>query len=516
MRTHSLMCRWWWLAPVAVLALGLGGRSKDATPPQVTDRNLVNTTDKDISLDFSLEKDSEMGVLWKARLGKTSYAGPVIAGGKIFVGTNNENPRDPALKGDAGVIMCFEEKSGHFLWQSVHDVLDNEAQNNAHQGIASTPFVEGNRVYYVSNRCELVCADANGDPKKPGKAKILWTLDMIKELKVFPSQLACSSPVVYGDLVFAVTGNGLNILADPAELPSPDAPSFVAVDKRTGRVRWTNASPGKNIMQGQWTGPAIVAPKGSKPQVLFPGGDGWLYSFEAETGKLIWKFDCNPKSAVYAFKNKRISDKSYFVAIPLVWEDRVYIGVGCNPSEEGHGVGHLWCIDPAKTPKNADRDLSPATIPGEKPKDRPQTIFDPKDPKNKDSGLVWHFGGKIEPEPKKGRKFYFGRTVSNCAIHEGLLYIPDNEGYFYCLDAQTGERFWDVDLKSPVWASPYVVDGKVFIGNEQGDLHVLAHGKTLKKLAKIDVGPAVKTPIKVVNGVLYVLTEGYLFAVKPK
>ncbi len=499
MRTHSLLCRWWWLIPVAVLALVLTGQGKDPTKPSIPDRNLVNTTDTNISLGFSFEEDKEKGILWKTKLGKVSYAGPVIAGGKVFVGTNNENPRDPARAEDAGIVMCFDEKTGRFLWQSYHERINDDAQNCAHQGIASTPCVDGDRVYYVSNRCELVCADVNGDPKKPGQAKILWSLDMIKDLKVFPSQLANSSPVVFGGLVYAVTGNGVNVEDNPASLPSPDAPSFIAVDKKTGRVKWSSAAPGKNIMEGQWTSATIVAPKGGKPQVLFPGGDGWLYSFEPESGKLIWKFNANPKNAVYNRKNKRLTDKGYFLAAPVVWEDRVYIGVGSNP-QDGPGVGHLWCIDPTKT-----GDVSPV-----------DDKFDPANPKNKDSALVWHYGGKIDPEPARGKKWYFGRTLSTCAIHDGLLYVADLDGYFDCIDARTGKRCWEVDLRSPVWGSPYWVDDKVFIGNEDGDLYAFAHGKVMKQLAKISVGPPIKTPIKVVNGVLYVLTDSELIAVKPK
>ena len=517
MRTHAGMCRWWWLAPIVTLALVIGGSQgqlpgcptraakrqspvvflDDNVKVAVPDRNLVNTTDKNISLNFAIDPD-EKGVLWKARLGKTSYAGPVIAGGKVFVCTNNDNPRDPAKTGDAGIVMCFDAKTGKFLWQAFHEVLGDESRNFKGQGIASTPFVEGNSLYYVSNRCELVCADVNGDPQKPGQAKFNWKLDMIGELNVFPTQLAASSPIVYGDLVFVLTGNGNNVDEEPWKLPSPNAPSFIAVNKKTGKVKWKDGSPGKNIMEGQWASPAVAQPKGGKAQAIFPAGDGWLYSFEAETGKLLWKFNCNPKSATFNFKNKTRSTKAHFLATPVVWEDRVYIGVGCNP-DDGPGVGHLWCIDITKT-----GDVSPV-----------DDIFDPKNAKNKNSALVWHHGGKIDPEPERGRKFHFGRTCSTVAIMDGLLYIGELDGYLHCYDAATGKRHWVVDVQSAVWASPYVVDGKVFMGNEDGDLHVYAHGKEMKRLAKISIGPGVKTPVKVVDGVLYVMCMTDLYAIKP-
>src|SRR5262245_61249838 len=86
-------------------------------------RNMVNTTDKDVPTDVDVKEGKN--VLWKAALGSRAYGGPVIAGGKVFVGTNNEAPRNPApeYQGDRGIVMCFDEKTGQFLWQAVHDKL---------------------------------------------------------------------------------------------------------------------------------------------------------------------------------------------------------------------------------------------------------------------------------------------------------------------------------------------------------------------------------------------------------
>src|SRR5207302_114325 len=82
-------------------------------------------------------------------------------------------------------------------------------------------------------------------------------------------------------------------------------------------------------------------------QVIYGGGDGWLYAFEATKGELRWKFDCNPKGVVY--KPGGRSDFGFVVATPVVYEKHLYVGTGENP-EHGPGVGHLWCFD-AKTGK---------------------------------------------------------------------------------------------------------------------------------------------------------------------
>jgi outer membrane protein assembly factor BamB len=466
-------------------------------------RNLASPNEKNIPGDWNVQKGKEKNLKWTAKLGTMAYGGPVIAGGRIFVGTNNESPRDPKIKGDKGVLMCFRESDGKFLWQAVHDKLpkieDSDVNDVVKHGVASTPAVDGDRVYYVSNRCELVCADVAGD-EATGKAKILWTLDMMGDLGVFPCWLANNSPLVVGDLVYTVTANGVNP-TDHHKLVNPDAPSFVAVNKKTGKVVWKDNSPGKNIMEGQWSNPA-AAEVGGVMHIIMPGGDGWLRGFEAGTGKLLWKFDCNPKKSV--FKPGGGGDRNYLVATPVVHDGKVYVGVGQDP-ETGGGAGHLWCIDIAKEPKNKDKDLSPV-------KDN----FDPKAAVNKDSGLVWHYGELIANPQGNERDFSFGRTISTVAIHDGLVYAAELDGFLHCLDAKTGEKYWVHDFKVGTWDSPYYVDGKVFMGMDNGEMLVYAHGKKLKEPTKIDMSPSLKVPPVAVNGVLYVNNGANLYAIAKK
>ena len=460
-------------------------------------RNPVNAHAKNIPVEWSTEEGKQKNIKWVARLGKVSYGGPVIAGGKIFVGTNNDEPRDPAVKGDHGIIMGFRESDGQFLWQIVHDLpatIDQEART---QGIPATPAVDANLVYYVSNACDVVCADVDGNAEKKGK--ISWRLDMMKELNVFPHKMSNCSPLIAGDLVFACTSNGVDNREGEAKIPSPEAPSFIAVNKNTGKVVWQNNSPGKDIMLGQWSSPAYTVVNG-KAQVIFGGGDGWLRGFEAETGKPIWKFDCNPKSS--EFKEGGRGTKNYIVATPVVYENKVYIGVGQDP-EFGPGVGHLWCVDLTKT-----GDLSPVN-----------DNFDPMAPENQKSGLVWHYGGAYDDATadKEGRKYVFGRTIGSCAIHDGLLYVAEIAGFLHCIDAKTGQPYWVYDSKAEIWGSPSWVDGKVYLGTGDGDIHILAHGKTMKLAGKVEMndGQIYSTPV-VANGVLYVMTMKNLWAIANK
>ncbi len=123
-------------------------------------RNMANPIETNIPTTWSVDKDKPVNLKWSVPLGTYAYGGPVIAGGRIFVGTNNEKPRDPTIMGDKGILMCFDEATGKFLWQAVHDKLPNTAVNDTEKhGVASTPAIDGDRLYYVSNRCEMVCCD---------------------------------------------------------------------------------------------------------------------------------------------------------------------------------------------------------------------------------------------------------------------------------------------------------------------------------------------------------------------
>lgn len=270
----------------------------------------------------SVEKSLPAGapkIKWTAALGKTTYGNPVIAGGRVFIGTNNGVPRDPAVAGDKGVLMCFAEKDGAFLWQAVHDKLPGgDIEDFNEIGICSTPCVAGERVYYVSNRAELVCREA-------ATGKLVWLLDMKKDLGVFLHQAAASSPVVVDGLVFVHTGNGTHL--ETKKVKNPAAPSFLAVEAASGKVVWQDASPGADILSGQWSSPAV-----GKDVVVFPGGDARLYAFEPRSGKKLWTFEAPRTSG------------NHFVSTPSIAGERLIVAMGQDP-EAGTKPGCLLAID---------------------------------------------------------------------------------------------------------------------------------------------------------------------------
>ena len=443
-------------------------------------------------------------VKWVTKLGSQAYGNPTVANGRVYVGTNNDIPRDPKFKGDRSNVYCLDEQSGKLLWQfSVPKLGAGKVSDWEFLGICSSSAVDGDRVFVVTNLCEVVCLDAKGmadgndgpykdeasylagngkPPIEPGHidGDIIWRYDMRDELGIFPHNVTSSSPLVVGDCVYVTTSNGVDW--SHVNIPSPKSPTLIALDKQSGELVAEEAvGISKRLLHCNWSSPAFGLVD-AEPVLLFGAGDGFCYGFdtepkEDEEGFPVfverWRYDCNPpeyrsrdgKPIKYATRK----GPSEIIATPVYYQGRVYVAIGQDP-EHGEGVGALHCIDPGKT-----GDIS-------------------------QSGSVWTYTD-------------INRTISTVSIAEGLVYAADYSGVIHCLDAVTGQRYWTHDTLAHIWGSTLLVDSKVYIGNEDGILTVLAAGKEKKVMAEVELpAPIYSTPV-VANGVLYIATQTHLYAI---
>ncbi len=445
-------------------------------------------------------------VKWIAKLGSQTYGNPVVANGKVLIGTNNATPRDKRFQDDKSILLCLNEYDGTFLWQlTVPKLASGKVNDWEYLGILSSPIVQDNKAYLVTNRCEVVCLDlagqANGNQgpfmdegkympgpgEKPVEvtkqdADILWRYDMMDELGVFPHNASNSSPILLDGKVFVCTSNGQDWTH--VNVPSPQSPSFIELNQKTGELMAEDdAAIGTNIKHGQWTSPSVGTVNGKK-QVYFGGGDGILYAFDptpvkeddVELMKRVWWFDAVPEEYKKDKSGKPIKypsaeGPSEINATPVFYKNRVYVAIGQDP-EHGEGVGRLVCVD--------------ATKKGDITK----------------TGLIWDY--------KK-----INRSISTVSIdpETGLLFIGDFSGFVYCLDAETGKEYWVHDMQAHMWGSTLVADGKVYVGDEDGDFVIFAASKEKKVLSEVNVGaPIYSTPI-VANGTLFIGSQTHLLAV---
>jgi outer membrane protein assembly factor BamB len=462
-------------AGVAIAGLSLGALAdpKSGDWPMwggTPDRNMVSEMK---GLPTTWDVKTKKNIKWVAELGSQTYGNPVVANGTVFVGTNNEAMRDPNIKGDKGVLMAFRASDGEFLWQAVHDKLAAGRANDwPFQGVCSSPLVEDGIVYYMSNRGELMAVDADGfrDGTNDGLVKdekatretdpdVIWRYDMMEELGVMQHNMANASPVSHGDLIFVNTSNGQD--ESHVNVPSPKAPAVIAVNKKTGKLVWEDNSVGEKILHGQWSSPA-VGTVGTTVQVALGQGDGWVRGYEALTGKKLWEFDLNPKDSVWPKTRNEV------ISTPVYHEGVVYVANGQDP-EHGEGVGHLYAIDPTKT-----GDIT-------------------------ETGRLWHYD-KIR------------RSISTGALYNGILFYSDFSGFLHAVDAKTGKPFWTHDMFAAVWGSPIVIDGKVYLGDEDGDISILAADRTLKLIAENNMGSSVySTPVPA-RGTLFIVNRNQLVA----
>jgi outer membrane protein assembly factor BamB len=466
-------------------------------------RNLVSP-EKNAPTDWQVPTNDDMGVVrparhikWSAELGSMCTSAPVVANGLVWMGTNNRSPRDPNRKEDASVLMCFRESDGKFLWQYLSPRLRNasHAEDFPYHCMGSTPLVEGDRLYLLTNRTEALCLDIGPLLRGDGEPREDWKVDLRKEFKVVPHAPMMAmgfSPsfAAYKDWVYVITGNGVG--DDHVTLPAPEAPSLVCLEKGTGKLVWKDNSPGKGILHCQRSTPLVVEVNG-RGQVIVGQGDGWLRSFEPATGALMWKCDLNRKDSKYDLGGR--GGRNYVMATPVYAEGRVWIAPGQDP-EHYEGEGCLYCIDPTKR-GDVSMDL--------------QEKAGPIKPNPNSAGLL----PKAEAD-KWDRDYYYGRTLSNCVVQDGLVYATEIAGYMYCFDAKTGQFRWRHDLRSSVWGSPLWVDGKVYIATEDGDVWIFAHGKEKKIVRKVAMEyPVRATPI-FANGVLYMPAENRLYAIQER
>ena len=437
------------------------------------DRNMVSNM-KGLPTKWDVAKKTN--IKWVTALGSQTYGNPVVGSGVVLVGTNNEAPRNPKQVGDRGILMAFRESDGEFLWQAVHEKLAAGRVNDwPFQGVCSSPLIEGDTAYYVSNRGEVLAVDLEGfsngndGPFKeerltgPKDADYLWRFDMMEEVGSHPHNMSNSSPVIFGDLIYVSTSNGQD--ESHVHIPSPRAPAIIALNKKTGKLVWEDNSVGERILHGQWSS-AAVGKIGGVDQVVIGQGDGWARGYEALSGKKLWEFDLNPKDSVWPKTRNEV------ISTPVIYDNVVYIANGQDP-EHGEGVGHLYAIDGTKR--------------GDITK----------------SGQIWHYD-KIR------------RSISTGALADGLLYYADFSGFLHCLDAKTGKPYWTHDMLAAIWGSPMVADGKVYLGDEDGDVAVLQHGKEKKLLAEMNMGSSVYcTPVPA-HGTLFIANRNQLYAIAEK
>lgn len=469
---------------------------------QAWNRNMVSE-EKNLPAEFDIE--SGKNVKWTAHLGTESHSQPIISDGRVYIGTNNGEPRNPAHQGDRGVMMCFSEKDGKFLWQLVAPKRSEDPYLDwPNTGMSSPVTVDGNRVYLLTSRGEVVCLDPEGmsngndGPFKDESAHqtpagtnrvevsatdadIIWTFDLTEGAGIYSHDGAHSSILVDGDFLYLNSGTGVD--NTHRKIRTPDAPGIVVLDKKTGRLvarDYENMAP--ETFHCTWSSPSMGVVKDRK-LFFFAGGNGMVYAFEAlsqapPTGKVarlekVWQFDFDPdapKTEVHRFTSNRKEGPSNIYGMPVLFDNRLYI-TGGGDLWWGKNEAFAKCVDPSGT-----GDITR-------------------------SGLIW--SAPLERH-----------SMSTAAVTEEMVFVSDTAGNLHCLDRATGREIWKHEIGGETWASPYLADGKGYIGTRRGNYWIFAADKEKKVLFHTVFKNPISATTVAANGTLYIATMTRLYAIE--
>ncbi len=463
---------------------------------QAWSRNLVSGEQ---GLPDGFDPGTKQQVKWVVPLGSQTHSTPVVAGGRIFIGTNNANPRDPKQTGDRGVLFCLDEKDGHLRWQLVVPKLeDDQYLDWPNTGIASDATVEGNRAYVVTNRGEVVCLDVHGlangndgpyqdegkhlalrdkEALTPGPldADIIWMLDMKEACGIWCHDGAHSSILIHGDHLYVNTGTGVD--NTHRLIRRPEAPSLIVVDKLTGRyLAREDEQISPNIFHATWSSPSFSKVDGHE-QILFCGGNGITYAFDPLAAgepaqelvklKRRWQYDLDPeapKVKVHLFTQNKQEGPSNIYGMPVVVNGKLFIAGGGDVFW-GKNKSWLKCVDA------------------------------------RDGKELWSY-----PLGK--------HTLSTAAVQDGLVYVTDADGVLHCVAEETGAPVWTHAMNGSFWSSPMLADGKIYLGTRKGHFCVLAAGREKKVLTDLDLKKPISSTVMAANGTVYLATMEQLWALQ--
>ena len=290
----------------------------------------------------------------------------------------------------------------------------------------------------------------------PLEPHIIWRFNLTTGAGIWSHDAAHSSILIHGDYLYLNTSTGVD--NTHRRIRTPDAPSLVVLDKRTGcLVARDDEHIAPNIFHSTWSAPSLATVNG-RPLVFFAAGNGFVYAFETLTNgvlehrsngvmstdaspqhsttpplqspaflRKVWQFDFDPaapKTNVHRYNSNRHEGPSNFYGMPVFDHNRLYVAGG---GDIWWGKNEAWlkCLDATRT-----GDITT-------------------------NGLIWSY-----PLQK--------HVLSTPAVYNGLVFIADCGRMFHCVDADTGKPCWTHEIKGEAWASPLAADGKVYLGTRSG------------------------------------------------
>ncbi len=436
------------LSAIATGLLALGGFTGAAPNTNWSGWRGPEGTGISAETNLPSEWSATKNLKWKTAIPGRGHSSPIVWGDCVFLTTDVEGEVVPGAKAiphklegqdflhpdSVGAdrkhvfkVLCLDRATGKVLWdQTAYEgtVYDNRHRKGSYA--APTMATDGQMVYawFGGEGDGLYCYDFKG--------KLMWKTPVGKIASV--GMGPGTSPVLVDNVVV--------LQCDEDE----GQKSFIAgIDKKTGKELWRTP----RRVQSSFATPLVVR-SGGRTEVVTSGFE-WIISYDPKTGKELWKTKGTQSNAVPS---------------PLA----------------GHGMAYVYAGYPAK--KTLAIKLGGSGELAE-------------------SSLAWSYD--------KGTAY-----VPSSILYGDYLYLMTDRGILTCLDAKTGKLVYEggrIPVPATFTASPVAFDGKLLLTSEDGDTYVIKAGPKHEVLATNTVGEPVYASPAISDGMIFIRGEKSLFCI---
>ena len=434
------------------------------------------STATNVPTEFGAQKN----LLWRLPL-PPGHSSPILFRERIYL---------TAFRGDALVTIAIERGTGRIVWEQPAPTVKTKIVDKRNNPASPSPAVDDSGAYVFFPDYGLIAYDLGGKQR--------WSMALGPFNNIYGMG---ASPVIVGDLV---------VLACDQSLGS----YVMAVDKRSGRVRWKTDRP--EAKSGHST-PILWRGPDGRDQVLIPGSF-LLTAYDAASGRKLWWV------GGLSFEMK---------STPVIGGDTIYVnGYGAPVNDPGNKVtvpmaDEVWktadadgngVISKAEFPKYTQAfwfDVADLDVNGSLTRDEWAYYRAALDSEN--GMLAIRLGGSGDMTDKAIRWKYH-RSVPQLPsplLFKGVLYMVNDNGIITTLDPDTGAVIKQGRLTGalgPHFASPTAADGHIFFTSEAGKIVVVAPGGDLAPQAVNDLAEDTYATPAFADGRAYVRTTAALYA----
>ncbi|HKN84223.1 MAG TPA: PQQ-binding-like beta-propeller repeat protein [Pyrinomonadaceae bacterium] len=401
------------------------------------------SNEKNLPLEWSPSRN----IKWKTPIEGRSHSSPIVWGNRVFLTTAIEGPVVPGAKavkhmdGDREFlhpdsigadhkhtfkVLCLDRDSGKLLWQAT--AWEGTPYDNRHRKgsyAASTPATDGRLVYAFFGTEGLYAYDFKG--------KLAWKTPLGNLGTV--GMGTGTSPILFDDFVIVQCDeeNG--------------ASSFiVALDKKTGKEVWK--TPRK--VQVSWATPILV--RGATRTELITSGTEFVISYDPATGKELWRHKGVESNAIPS---------------PVANSEMVFLSAGF-PAKIAMAIRLGGSGDLTGTPN-----------------------------------VLWTYA--------KGTAY-----VPSPILYGDYLYLTTDRGVLTCIAAKTGEVKYEggrIPIPATFTASPVAFDGKILMTSEDGDTFIVKSGPKHEILGTNSIGEPVYASPAIADGRIFIRGEKNLYCI---